>query len=76
MTEPRNSEHHTKAYRQKKYYAADSTKGGAAVAVAGRTAYREDYQHDHGPDLDESSDGIESGREFREMLPVSTNYNG
>jgi hypothetical protein len=38
--------------------------GGAAAAVAGRTAYREEYQRDYGPDLDESLDGIESGHEF------------
>jgi hypothetical protein len=64
MTEPGNSEHYPKAPQQKKHYAAGSTKGGAAAALAGRTAYREEFQHDRGPDLDESLDGIESGREF------------
>ena len=39
-------------------------KGGAAAAVAGRTAYREEFQRDDGPDLDESLDGTESGHEF------------
>jgi hypothetical protein len=64
MTEPRNSEHRTKAHQQKKYYDVASTKGGTAAAVTGRAAYREEYQHDYGPDLDESLDGIESGHEF------------
>ena len=64
MTEPRNIEHHTKTHRQGKYYAVTSAKGGAAVAEAGRTAYREEFQRDYGPDLDESLDGTESGREF------------
>ena len=64
MTDPRSDERHTKVRRQKKYYGVASTKGGAA-AVAGRTAYREEYQRDYyGPDLDESLDGTESGHEF------------
>jgi hypothetical protein len=61
MTEPRNSEHHTKAHQQEKYYGVASTKGGAAAAVAGRTAYRGEFQRDYGPDLDESLDGTETG---------------
>jgi hypothetical protein len=64
MTESRNSEHHTKAYREKTYYGVTSAKGGAERVAAGRTAYREEYQRDYGPDLDESLDGNESGREF------------
>jgi hypothetical protein len=36
---------------------------GAAVAVAGRAAYRDEYMRDHGPDLDEWLDGTESGQE-------------
>ncbi len=64
MTEPRNIEHHTKTHRQEKYYSVASAKGGAAVAEAGRTAYRGEFQRDYGPDLDESLDGTESGREF------------
>ena len=63
MTEPRNSEHHTKVHQQqRKYHGVASTKGGAAVA--GRRAYREEFQRDYGPDLDESLDGNESGPEF------------
>jgi hypothetical protein len=61
MTEPRNSEHHTKAHRQEKYYAVASTKGGAAAAVAGRTTYRGEFQRDYGPDLYEPLDGTETG---------------
>ena len=64
MTDPRNSEHHTKVHQQEKYFGVASTKGGAAAAVAGRTAYREEYQRDYGPDLDESLDGTETGHEF------------
>jgi hypothetical protein len=62
MTDPRSDERHTKVRRQKKYYGVASTKGGAA-AVAGRTAYREEYQRDYGPDLDEPLDGTESAQE-------------
>jgi len=64
MTESRNSEHHTKEHQQRKYHGIASTKGGAVAAVAGRRAYREEFQRDHGPDLDESVDGNESGHEF------------
>jgi hypothetical protein len=64
MTEPRNNEHHSKVHQQEKYYGVASTKGGAASTMVGRTAYREEYQRDYGPDLDESSDGTESGHEF------------
>jgi hypothetical protein len=63
MTEPRNSEHHTKVHQEKTYHGVASTKGGVGAA-AGRTAYREDYQRDYGPDLDESLDGTESAHEF------------
>jgi hypothetical protein len=53
----------TRRYTSKKGVA--STKGRAAAAVAGRTAYREEYPRDYyGPDLDESLDGTESGHEF------------
>ena len=60
MTQPRNSEHHTKVHQQKKDYGVSGTKGGAA-AVAGRSAYRQDYQRDYGPDLDEWLNATESG---------------
>ena len=63
MTDPRSDVRHTKVRRQKNYYGVASTKGGAA-AVAGRTAYREEYQRDYGPDLDERLDGTESAQEI------------
>jgi hypothetical protein len=61
MTESRSSEYHTKVHQQEKYYGVASTKGGAAAAVAGRTAYRGEFQRNYGPDLDESLDGTETG---------------
>ena len=64
MTQQRNSEHRTKVYQQDRSYGVARANGSAAVALAGRTAYREEFQRDHGPDLDESLDGIESGHEF------------
>ena len=62
MTEPTNSERHTKVQKQKRYYGVASTKGGAAAA--GRMTYREEYQRDYASDLDEPSDGTESAHEF------------
>jgi hypothetical protein len=64
MTEPRNSEHHTKVHQEKTYHGLASTKGGAWAVAAARTAYREEYQRDYGPDLDEPLDRTESGHEF------------
>jgi len=62
MTQSRNSAHHAKAHQQERDYAVATTR--AAAAAAGRTLYREEYQHDYGPDLDESLDGIEFGSAF------------
>ena len=65
MTESKNSEHPTKVREEETYRRAPSTKGGAVSAVvAGRTAYREEYQHDYGPDRDEPLDETESWHEF------------
>ena len=64
MTEQRNSEHRAKIHGQDRTYGVAIANGGAEVALAGRTAYQEEYQHDRGPDLDESLDGTESGHEF------------
>jgi hypothetical protein len=41
-------------------YAPGKVTGGA---LADRTAYRDEYMRDHGPDLDEWLDGTESGQE-------------
>jgi hypothetical protein len=59
MTEPRNSEHHTRVHQENSYPGVVG-----ARAAAGRTAYREEFQRDYGPDLDEPLDGSESGHEF------------
>lgn len=64
MMERRNSEQRTKMDLQDTTYGVAIANDGAAVALAGRTAYREEYQRDRGPDLDESLDEIESGHEF------------
>jgi hypothetical protein len=64
MTEPRNSEHHTKVYQEETHHGVASPKDGAGIVAAGRSAYREEFQRDYGPDLDESLDVTESGHEF------------
>jgi hypothetical protein len=61
MTQTRNSEQDTNA-RRLKARGASGSKGGAA-AVAGRSAYRQDYERDYGPDLDEWLDATEFPRE-------------
>jgi hypothetical protein len=67
MIEPRSDVHRPKASEERTYHAIVSPSGGANDAVgapAGRSAYRDDYQRDHGPDLDEPFDEIESVHEF------------
>ena len=61
MTDPRNDEQHKKA-RENMHRVLATTNGGV-WAVAGRTAYREEFQRNYGPDLDEWLDRTESGRE-------------
>ena len=64
MSQQRNSEHRAKIHQQDRSYGIAIENGGTAVALAGRTAYQEEYQHDRGPDLDEPLDRIESGHDF------------
>jgi hypothetical protein len=63
MTEPKSSEHHAKAVGGNTYRGSASPNGGV-WAVAGRTAYRDEFQPDYGPDPDERLDSNESGHEF------------
>jgi len=63
MTEPRRSVNHTRI-RQEGAYPDLASTGCDVWAVAGRTAYREEFHRDYGPDADESRDSSESGREF------------
>ena len=65
MTEPGKRQHHTKA-RQKSGYdgRAGSERGAGARVPAGRTPYREEFERNYGPDLDEALDETESGHEF------------
>jgi hypothetical protein len=64
MTELSNTEHHMTVHQERTYLGVTSAKGGAGPVAAGRTAYREEYQRDYGPDLDEPLDRAESGHEF------------
>jgi hypothetical protein len=64
MTEPRNSGHHMKVHQERTYPGVTSAKDGAGPAAAGRTAYREEFQRNYGPDFDEPLDTAESGHEF------------
>ena len=57
MTKPK--EHH--ARKQKESPAG--LNGRAGPAAAGMQSYREEYEPDIGPDLDEPLDSTESGRE-------------
>jgi hypothetical protein len=59
MTEPRNSKHHMTTRQENTDHGSASTNSGVR-AMAGRTAYREEYQCDFGRGLDESLDGTES----------------
>jgi hypothetical protein len=64
MTEPRNKEHLMQAHPQRTHHGVTSAKDGAGPAAAGRTAYREEFQRNYGPDFDEPLDTAESGHEF------------
>ena len=62
MTEARKSQHRPKSHRENTYRIAARTKPGAEAA--GRTKYREEFERDYGPDLDEPLDSTETGHEF------------
>jgi hypothetical protein len=64
MTEPRNGGPDMKAHQERTYRSVMSAKAGAGPVAAGRTAYREEYERNYGPDLDEPPDRAESGHEF------------
>ena len=51
-----------------------SPRWGTAAAIAGQTAYRQEYRRDYGPDLDESLDGTEAWYEFSTPVIQATSY--
>jgi hypothetical protein len=64
---PRSDVPHPKVSEERTYHVIVSPSGGANDAFgisAGRSAYRDDHQRNHGPDLDEPVDGIVSEHEF------------
>jgi hypothetical protein len=69
MTEPRKSQHRPKAHPENAYYGEKAHHGTARAQrragelAAGATAYREEFERNYGPDLDEPLDGTESGHE-------------
>ena len=63
MTKPRGNEHRAQTEEGHAYRSLAST-NGSAWAVAGRTAYRDEFQRDYGPDLDERVDRNESVGDF------------
>jgi len=62
MIELGNSEHRAKTREES--YRGSATAGRDVWAVAGRTAYREEFHPNYGPDSDERPDATESGNEF------------
>ena len=62
MNESRKSQLRPKGHRENAHRLAARAKPGAEAA--GRTNYREDFERDYGPDLDEPLDGTETGHEF------------
>jgi hypothetical protein len=60
----RNPAHHTKFRQPATYREAIRPKDDTGAGASGRTSYREEYERDRGPDLDEPLDSTESGNEF------------
>lgn len=68
MAEYRKS-HHPKLHQEKDRYGEEAHHDAArtkrrAEELAATTAYREEFERDYGPDLDEPLDRIESEQEF------------
>jgi len=64
MTETRKSRLYPKAEQEKGRHEAARAKRRAGVLAAAATVYREEFDRDFGPDLDEPLDVTESGHEF------------
>jgi hypothetical protein len=64
MIETRKVRLYTKAEEDRARHTAARAKRRAGALAAGGTVYREEFQRDVGPDLDEPLDVTESGREF------------
>ena len=63
MIKPKITERRVKARWEEPIRGISGATDGVRVPRDG-TAYREEYQPDHGPDLDEPLDEAESGHEF------------
>ncbi len=64
MTETRKSRLYPKADWDKGRHEAARAMRRAGVLAAAATVYREEFERDFGPDLDEPLDVTESGHEF------------
>jgi len=64
MTESRKTQLHRKVRQGKNHHGDVGTKHRAEIMTTGVTAYKEEFERDRGPDLDEALDGTESGQEF------------
>jgi hypothetical protein len=64
MRAQKRSEQYMNVRRERADRDALNTTRIAAAGAAGRTVYREEFERDFGPDLDEPVDGTESGHEF------------
>lgn len=63
MDTMRRSQLHPRVDQNQWQYGAVLVKRRAAILAAGAVAYRNEFDRDYGPDLDEPQDAVESGQE-------------